>query len=595
MKHLSGTSSDVISDFSQIMQRYEFHLTHICKSVNLFTTSNQMQGPESPKELLDMIKGHYINVDNFVRSVTLDALILAFRQHPSLGMQGGRRLVVGPCSILFAEVLLQLAERYPNICFVDNFRNGALIGRHSIIRLDSVDKRTDDFCLILTRNTDAIAIFEQAFGAQNCLNWLERYQIEAETRPSASLTQFSETVSAADKPILFISSKPLGTLNPTIAELKISGFNTFWLGAEDVKDIRQTGYSTPRVSDVPLDGYCIGTFQDLLYLLCTLKRGAVLFHFESVFPPSWDFLRVAFCYASTLAIMRTAQELRPPEYQSRLVLHMYDAIKPGVKNYDAGTACGMLYASMMKEAEGVIFSSYTEAFGDFVENALGQKLNRVHAHRFQRNADIRRPKLTGGYHIAIISVLLEEFWEPSRMGLTEYVRSMLSQGLHIHYYVGINSREKAEAFRLSLQPSEQSHFHLHDPIHCPETLASELSQYHIGWSLFNMQIFNDMTTYLSDQFTRDAMDLFTPTTLPSVIWSCAAAGLPVVCNRSMRGVVDELPEGMAIPLTLSELGNLKSILEQLDWNKIHSANLAPLDIRNNIHRLNAFLDSLHAY
>lgn len=110
-----------------------------------------------------------------------------------------------------------------------------------------------------------------------------------------------------------------------------------------------------------------------------------------------------------------------------------------------------------------------------------------------------------------------------------------------------------------------------------------------------MQIFNDMTTYLSDQFTRDAMDLFTPTTLPSVIWSCAAAGLPVVCNRSMRGVVDELPEGMAIPLTLSELGNLKSILEQLDWNKIHSANLAPLDIRNNIHRLNAFLDSLHAY
>ena len=42
-----------------------------------------MQG-QVPERALDMIKGHYINVDNFVRSVTLDALILAFRQHPSL-------------------------------------------------------------------------------------------------------------------------------------------------------------------------------------------------------------------------------------------------------------------------------------------------------------------------------------------------------------------------------------------------------------------------------------------------------------------------------------------------------------------------------
>ena len=178
------------------------------------------------------------------------------------------------------------------------------------------------------------------------------------------------------------------------------------------------------------------------------------------------------------------------------------------------------------------------------------------------------------------------------MGMVPYIRDIIAQGLHIHYYAGINSHERVQEFIDTLPAGQRDFFHLHKPIHDLVALANELSQYHVGWSLFNMQIFNEMTTHLEDQFTRDAMDLFTPTTLPSVIWTAAAAGLPVVCNRAMRGVIDMLPDGMAIPLSLSELGNLKAILEGIDWQKIDSIALENLDISRQIYKLYDFLESL---
>jgi hypothetical protein len=157
-----------------------------------------------------------------------------------------------------------------------------------------------------------------------------------------------------------------------------------------------------------------------------------------------------------------------------------------------------------------------------------------------------------------------------------------------------NAQGKARQFQASLPEDQRHRFHLHTPIHDLDALANELSQYHVGWSLFNMQVFSEIVTGLTDQFTRDAMDLFTPTTLPSVIWTCAAAGLPVVCNRSMQAVVDLLPPGMAIPLTLSELHNLRRLLEAMDWDAIDRIPLQSLDISHHIHKLYRFLDGYDA-
>lgn len=548
----------------------------------------------SYEEVLAEIINQYIDVNDFIQQLEFETVCSHIQNFLQNRDSPSERIIVAPCSILFSSILEQLAQEFHNLCFVDSHRAGNSIASKLIMAPDDLAVSENDVCVIMTRNTQAIQSYKTQFGEDNCIDLLDVYIKKSQELLRPSTVKFIDTLNKEHHPVIFSSAKPMGTLTSTIDQMANDGYSTYWMGSEDVTDFKNTGYATPQTRDLNLKGYGIGGLLDILVTFCRLEKGTVYFHYESLFPPSWDFSRAALCYAACLAVIRTVKQHRQPNSTSKLVLHMYDAIKPGVKHYEAGPQASATYKQMLLEADGVVFSSYTTDFGDFVDNALQTKLPRVHCHRYQRIPKVRQKRLDDAYHIAIISVLLEEFWEPSRTGFKPYIASMLAEGIHIHYYVGISSRATAEVFRSSLPEEDQLRFHLHDPIHSPHDLAYELSQYHAGWSLFNMQIFNDMTTYLDDQFMRDAMGLFTPTTLPSVIWSCAAAGLPVICNRDMRGVVDMLPEGLSVPLTLSEIGNMKVILEAIDWQKVDACDLSSLDIENQIFRLYDFMERLHA-
>jgi hypothetical protein len=548
----------------------------------------------APEAFFNRLAATNVNPGHFVPSVTWEDVRARVDAHPGAGHPGGRRLVVAPSSPLFQPILEQLEATYPQLVFVDQNQAGLPVGGRIIQRPEAVAPRPDDLCLILTRNQEACEAYERRYGRERCLNWLRDYVAEQQRHLAPGTEAFLATVNAQARPILFASARPMATLSSTIRQMRQDGFATYWIGTEDVKEAHQTGYATPKVAEVALDGYTVGSLVDLLYAFTRLDHGVALYHFETLYPPAWDFARVAVCYAGTLALLRTVKAIRPAGSRGRLGLYMYDAIKPGVKHYEAGGACGRLYRKLMLEAEAIVFSSFTDDFGDFVENAVGRRLPRVHHHRYQTLPTRRQPRRTDGFHVAVISVLLEDFWEPSRMGLVPYIRDLIAQGLHFHYYVADNAQGKARLFQASLAPEQRERFHLHTPIHDLDELSNELSQYHVGWSLFNMQVFDEIVAKLDDPFTRDAMGLFTPTTLPSVIWTCAAAGLPVVCNRSMRAVVDLLPPGMALPLTLSELHQLPRILQELDWAAIDRIPLDGLDIARHIPKLYRFLEAYYA-
>jgi hypothetical protein len=577
---------------STLFNSFRTNLRHIIESENIASFLPPNSDGEYLEPLLDTLISNYIHVGNFVRSVEMDTILPLLAEHPGLGKKSGKRLIIAPCSPLFTPILENLVKRFENLVFLDLNRSGLNIGNHTIQKPSDLIPHKDDMCLIMTRNTEAITSYQNQFDAENCINLLEQYIYREREHLSEKTQSFIEEMDQAEQVLLFASARPMGTMTSTIHQLTQKNIQTFWLGAEEIKDDSQTGYSTPKTSDMGFSDYFIGGLLDMLYVFTNMAHGTALFHFEALYPPAWDFERIAVCYAGTLALLRTVKAHRKVNSKATLALYMYDAIKPGVKNFHAGEACGRLYKTMMREAEALVFSSYTEKFGDFVENSIGKKLARCHCHRYQVLPERRKKRLQNGFHIAIISVLLEEFWEPSRVGLIPYIQNILAQGIYIHYYVGQSSRDYILKFKENLDQGLRPFFQIHSPIHDPEKLAHELSQYHVGWSLFNMQIFCDMTSKLTDQFTRDAMEMFTPTTLPSVIWSCAAAGLPVICNRSMRGVSDMLPEGMSIPLTLSELGHLKEILKKINWDKIDKIPLDNLDISSQIYKLDHFLESL---
>jgi len=55
-----------------------------------------------------------------------------------------------------------------------------------------------------------------------------------------------------------------------------------------------------------------------------------------------------------------------------------------------------------------------------------------------------------------------------------------------------------------------------------------------------------------------------------------------------------LPEGLSIPLTLSEIGNMKAVLDAVNWEAVDQCDLSSLDIEKQIFRLYDFMDTLHA-
>ncbi|MDJ0839349.1 MAG: hypothetical protein QNK37_22715 [Acidobacteriota bacterium] len=580
-------------DPAYALDRFKHHLNDIIIEENLYPQLDTSEEAFDPEAALDLIHANNIHLQPFVDSVTWEGVERELEAYPNAGRAGSRRLVVAPCSPLFTDILERMADTYPNICFIDVSRADLTIGNHRIHHPDEITANPDDVCLMLTRNTGACESYRRKFGADNCINWLRAFNEKNQRLIAPETPAFLESIDAAEKSVVFASARPMATLNATIRKMNEDGYTTWWLGNEEIKEAHQTGYATPKVDDVPVTGYGIGSLIDFIHIFSNMKRGIVLWHYESIYLPAWDFKRIAVCYAATLAMIRTVKECRPKRSKAKLGLYMYDAVKPGVKNYEAGAACGRLYLKMVAEAEAIVFSSFTQSFGDFVENAVGKPLPRVHHHRYQVMPSRRRPRLTDGYHIAVLTAAMDEHQMPSMRGLVPYLRNLIvEQGIHIHYYMASVARGKSLQFKASLPEDRQALFHIHDPIHDLEALANEISRYHAGWSLFHMQAFSDMVANLPDQFMRDAMDWFTPTTLPSVVWSCAAAGLPIICNRSMEGVVDMLPPCMTIPLTLSELGNLRGILDRVDWETVDRTPLDDLDIGNQIHKLYRFLENM---
>jgi len=296
------------------------------------------------EDLILEIDAHYVDVDDFIRSMTIQLIEDELTTAGQLKGANNRRIVVAPCSPLFNSAFEFLSLNYQNLIFIDqNFSGGMMYG-HSILSSDEVDVQNDDLCLILTRNTSAIKFYKNKFTQDNTIDFMSLYQRDRLSNQSESLTKFINKLNLDKKVVLFSSPRPLGTLASTMRGLKDAGYHNFWLGSEDVKHERQIGYSTPKVTQLDIDDYYIGSgLLEIIRTFSLLENGMVFFHHEAIFPPNWDFSRIAICYAATIAIIRTVKKFRPESAKGKFALYLYDAIKPGVLNYHAGKACGSLY------------------------------------------------------------------------------------------------------------------------------------------------------------------------------------------------------------------------------------------------------------
>jgi hypothetical protein len=497
-------------------------------------------------------------------------------------------LAIGPCPAYVESLIPMLQDAFPALVLVDNLKAGSELHGVSVISSQQLRAQHDVHTLFVPTNDLSIAqlFFDAAEHAQHVtLLDLQLRAASFETEPAAALEEFCCAVEAEENPIIVLCGAPISTLLPTYQALDASGLPVFHVVRSHVETA--TSYSTLPGSTFEKHRYLAASLPHMLQLLPRLKHARIWFVAESFYHPGWDMKRSIISYAYAAAIASVMGGTK--------ILVLYDAIKPALENLHTAPSAAYAYRAMIAAFDAVIYSSNSSAMGDFSERAMDLKIPRIHFLRYGYATKTRPPKRDANFHIAVITMLLDEIVEPSRNPLKPHVISLLRQGLHVHYY---SEHAAARRFHAALPSELAARFHLHNLMLDPIALAADIAQFDAGWAVYDYQVFCSIVAGLDHQLLKDFFSLFPATTMPTSALFCAAAGLPVIINRATRAAVDEISPECCVEIELSEISQISKTLLADDWEtrkQIAWKNRERLDITRQIPKLRTFLDQLGPY
>jgi hypothetical protein len=366
------------------------------------------------------------------------------------------------------------------------------------------------------------------------------------------------------KKCLFVSHLFATTWAPTVRALNDAGWVTGWLGNNDVQEFGSYGVMTTK--QIPATGKFAESFLGTLIFMARMKDTRVLLSGECYYGANWNGEDAWVLFTIMGTVTKTIRQCRPPGLQN-LFLLMYDGLKPVAKSGQLKQEISKAYGEMMRSADKIIYNSNTEYFGEYVENAYGVTAPRLHFYRFSETPKNPKPRLGFGpngdeFHMACITVALAEFGEPSRDAVPNFVRNIIEQGVHFHYYCRADD-PVIYAFRNSIAPAYRQYFHPHPVNKDQQQLVDELHQYHVAFNPSDHIPFSKGISQLNDREYQDGMSVFWQSTVGTSFLVYAAAGLPFVLPRGCTGSIQHLID-TAIPVTLAEYKNLKNHFKKID-------------------------------
>jgi hypothetical protein len=349
-----------------------------------------------------------------------------------------------------------------------------------------------------------------------------------------------------------------------VRALNQAGWATAWLGNIDVKEFGS--YGVMSTHQIPTSERFLESFLGTVFFMARMKEPRVLLSGECYYGANWNGEDAWVLFTIMGAVTKTIRRHRSPGAQN-LFLLMYDGLKPVAKSSQLKQEISKAYGEMMRSADKIIYNSNTEYFGDYVENAYGVTAPRLHFYRFSETPKNPKPRFDFGpngdeFHMACITVALAEFGEPSRDAVPNFVRDIIEQGIHFHYYCRVDD-PVIEAFRNSIAPAYREYFHPHPVNKDQQQLVDELHQYHVAFNPSDHIPFSKGISQLNDREYQDGMSVFWQSTVGTSFLVYAAAGLPFVLPRGCTGSIQHLID-TAIPATLAEYKNLKNYLKKID-------------------------------
>ena len=386
---------------------------------------------------------------------------------------------------------------------------------------------------------------------------------------------------------IFVSHLFPTTWLPTVAELRSKGKHTTWLGVNPVHEFGSYGVAvntSVNTDKVITDGLLI-----TLMVLAKCTDCKILLSGECFIGSNWKKNDTTLLYMVMTAV---TSMIRSTSDKNNLTLMMYDGIKPFSDQDQGNQSISYFYRAYMRNADRIIYNSNTPEFGDFMENSINLTAPKLHFYRYgySINGDAVKKYPLDEIHIGCITVVLNEFAEPSRDGVTSYIEKICRSGIHFHYFCKEDDRAVRD-FIDRLGPDEK-YFHPHKIEKDPVKLVNKIAQFHFGFNPSDHVPFAHGIAGMDDRFYQDSLSMFWQSTVATSFLVYASAGLPVILPRGCTGSVKMLGES-AFPINLVEMPNLKTIFEKEDLNGCISkafANAYNFDINNRIQDMIEFIE-----
>lgn len=386
-------------------------------------------------------------------------------------------------------------------------------------------------------------------------------------------------INNSKNPLIFYSRRYYNNFTPLFDLLEKEGYEIFII-VNDVS-LSHTGEKYDFYS-IPFKNKFLITDNQLLELSNKINKGIFVIHSESFFNPGYNGFDILCSYILLFLILK--------RIKIQKILILYDIIKLIYDKFKYEKYIIYTYKKCLNHATKIILNSNTIEAVDFLKNFIKNKpminFYRYNYHFFY--APIT--KIEDGFHIAMVGCFLDEAEDVMRM-MSKYVKKILNQNIHVHYYMNIQG---AKRFSQTLTSEQKKFFHIETPILDQRVLQKEISKYHAGWMVHNTNSLFKVMNSTNSQFLRDLLFIFLISTVPSSILLFGSVGLPIFINRSMTGLLNEFPKEFFIPIELSEISNLRYIIESIDWKtkyNILAKNTKFFTIEFNIKRLSNFLKS----
>lgn len=425
-----------------------------------------------------------------------------------------------------------------------------------------------------------------------------RFETSYENGRKAAIESDSKSPSVA-----FVFDVFANTWAPTVSALNFRDIHTVWCGTADLTE--EKTYGAAITQKIPTKQKLITDFVGILGFITSLKKTQVLIASESFFSADWNAENATVQCMIIASLLRGCANLRTTGH-SRQSLIMYDGVKPlsWIASPDFGlnhneTSLSYSYKSMVTAADKIALNSNVDEFGDFLKYAVPLREDAAvrYIPRYTESAKTEEEKLpfdeeSEPIHMCCITTCLSDNPEPSRDGIEHYIKQMIEQGLHFHYYC-VPGSAAAARFRLRLSKSARDRFHTHDIITDQAKLVEDIQKYHLGLTPGDHTALSKGIASVPCRFYSDAAIKFMRTTVATSSIVYAAAGLPCMMAMGFPGGATLVGEDTVIQPALSEFKHIKKVLKQ--WGlrerlKLAAEKRAKFYARNHVDEFITFLD-----